>query len=137
MVAIRNIQCRAQELDWTEHLVRKHRVQADQGAFVLGQLTGLEQDRIGDAHLADIVQQRPAANVDKRIAIHAHRARQPLGQDSDALGVSLRFLIFQIQGAHPAFQGGLVGLFQLPVAFLQPVEQVRIVDRHGCLVCKR
>jgi len=67
-----------------------------------GERAGLEQDRVGDGHLANVVQQRPAPQVDQvasstfracasRRVISVTRRLMPLG-----------LLVAQVQRARPA-----------------------------------
>ena len=83
---------------------------------------------VGDAHLADVVQQRAAANVHQLGLGQAVGARQPQRQLGDALGMALRLMVAQVQRPRPAFDGGVVGHGQVEVRALQAVEQAGVVD---------
>ena len=82
----------------------------------------LEQDRIGDAHLADVVQQSSPADVGKLVVADAHPLCQLEHQADDPVGVPLSFAVAQLQGVRPAFQGRIIRQGQLLIRALQILE---------------
>ena len=65
--------------------------------------------------------------------IHAHHASQTDGQFGDASGVPFGLVVAHVEGAYPAFQGGVVGLHQFHVGQLQFLKQVCVVYGDGGL----
>ena len=79
----------------------------------VGQFPRLEQDRIRDAHLADVVEQRPPADVHQVGVADAHFAGQALGHFGDPQGVAFGLFVAQVQRPRPAFDGLVVGQDQI------------------------
>jgi hypothetical protein len=80
VVALRNIQRRPQKDDGREQGISVGRILAHENPFGVRQRPGLEQDMIRYAHLADVVQKRPAPHVHQRRLTHAIGLSQLLVQ---------------------------------------------------------
>ena len=78
-----------------------------------GQGTGLAQDAIWNAHLANVVEECAARDVTQQAFIHAHGARNRDGESGDALAVTFGFGVFGIEGAAESFESVVVGLFEI------------------------
>ena len=91
--------------------------------FVVCQRPRFQQNAVGNAHLADIVQQCAASYVNQFFITHIHGLRQLESHLRNALGVTFGFLIAQVQGTRPAFNCGVVGQRQIHVRALQILEQ--------------
>src|SRR3954447_19404776 len=70
-----------------QHARAEHRVRLDDLELLVGQLAGLEQDRVRDRDLADVVQRRRAADPPDLAVAHPQPAREPRREMADALGV--------------------------------------------------
>ena len=92
----------------------------NQDPFLVRQLAGLQQHGIGHTELADIVQQRPAAQMRHGGVVESQGRSHPDRHGDDALGVPLGLLVAQIQGLDPPLESGLVGLAQLSQGRFQP-----------------
>ena len=92
-----------------------------------------EQDAVWNAHLTDVMQQSAAANMHQVGIAGPHQARQIEGQLGHALGVTLGFLVAQLEGVRPTFQGSVVSQGKLQVRALQPFEQAGVIDGNGSL----
>ena len=105
--------------------------------FFIRQFSGLEQNLVRHAHLANIVQQRAAPDVDQVLAVGAHLAASCQRQFGHALAVALGLVIAQIQRLRPAFNGGVVGHLQFHVRLLQIHEEMGLAHRDCRLACQR
>ena len=65
-------------------------------ALLGGQRAGLEQDRVGDRHLADVVQGRGVADASAELGAHPDRFGQQRGEASDALDVGTGVLVAKL-----------------------------------------
>ena len=92
-----------------------------------------EQDGVGDTHLADVVQQGAAADVNQIAFADAGCPGQGQGRFGDAQGVAFGLVIPQVQGARPAHDGIVVGHCQADVGALQAFEHLGVVDGDGGL----
>ena len=70
-----------------QHARAQHGVGLDDLELLVGQLAGLEQDRVRDRDLADVVQRRGAVDQRHLAVGQAQPAREPGGERADALGV--------------------------------------------------
>src|SRR5688500_16739551 len=104
----------------------------DHGLFFC-QRSRLEEDRIRNSHLADVVKERPAAYVDEVRIGHAGCPGEANGELCYALCMALGFPIAEIQSAGPAFNGGIVREHELGVCALEVIEQGRVIERYGSL----
>ena len=123
-----------QVFDGIEHFIGKLRMLAHDDPFLLGQLSGLVQDGIGDADLAHIVQQGTAPHLTDGFLFHPHGLCKLQGQLGYAAAVALGLPVAQIHGMRPAFDGRLVGFQQSGVGFLQflaLLEQLLIAVQAG------
>ena len=84
--------------------------------LLVGQLAGLEQDRVRDRDLADVVQRR--GPVDQRhLAVgQVQAAGQARGERADALGVLVRVVVAVTGGLQDSLQELLLGRFGVPAA---------------------
>ena len=69
------------------------------GELGVGERTGLEQHRVGNAHLADVVQRRGPADKLHVVRGQRHGARQPAGQLADTARVVARVFVAVLGGA--------------------------------------
>ena len=76
-----------------EHARAEHRVRLDDLELLVGELAGLEQDRVRDRDLAEVVQRRGLADEPDEAVVHAHVARHPGGERADPLGVLGRVVV--------------------------------------------
>jgi len=67
--------------------------------LVLGQPRGLEQDGVGDAHLADVVEDAGGPELLDLLLRHAQLTRQHGGVLSDPGGVLVRVAVLEVDGA--------------------------------------
>jgi len=109
MMAIRDIQGRAQIMDGGQQFKGKGRMLPHDLLLLFGERTGIHQNRVGHRHLADIVEQSAPADMVKLILPDAKGAGDPQGQLRHPLGVPLCFRISQLQGLCPPLDGGVVG----------------------------
>ena len=137
VVAVGDVERPLQVGDRLEHLPGVGGMHVHERPLVVGQRVGLEQDAVGDAHLADIMQQRPAPDLDQLPGPDAHPFRQPDGHPGHALGVALRLLVAQVERRGPAFEGRVIGFGQVLVRALQVGEQGGVVDGDGGLPGQR
>ena len=105
--------------------------------FVIRERTRLQQDAVGNPHLAHVVQQRAAAQVCHLFLPQPHGARQAHGQVGDPLGMSLGFLVAEVERSGPPFQRRVISEREVNVCPLQPLEQFRVVDGNGGLPGQR
>ena len=101
------------------------------GPFLGRERAGLQEDAVGDAHLADVVEQGPTADVFELLLDDAQLVGQEQGQAGDALAVARGLLVAQLQGTRPALDGGVVGVAEVAVGALQNAEGRRIVGGAG------
>ena len=137
MVGVGDIQRRAQEGNGGEQLEGVHRVLLHHLPLLRRQRPRLVQNLVRDAHLADIVQQRAAADMHQVIPAHPHGPRHLHRLLHHPARVVLGLQVPQLQRVRPALQGGVNGEGQLPVRVLQVVEQAGVVNGDGRLVDHR
>ena len=133
VVAVGDVEGGVQEGDGGEQLVGEGGVLAHEGPFVIGEGGGLEQDGVWDGHLADVVEQGAAAQVDELVIGEVQGLGEGEGHLGDALGVAFGFFIAQFEGVRPALEGGVVGELEFAVRALQVVEEGGVVDGDGGL----
>ncbi len=92
VVAIGDVQRHAQVGDRREQIVGEGRVLAHDRPLVVGERAGLEQNAVGDAHLADIVEQGAAPDMHQLGLANAHVPGQLHRQVGDSAGHGPRFL---------------------------------------------
>ena len=85
-------------------------------------VSGFEQDAVRHAHLANIVQQRPPADMHQVVFSHASGDGELLGSPGYPLGVALGLVIAHIQRGRPAFNGLIISDGQFEVGALQAFE---------------
>ena len=68
----------------------------DDRALLGRQRAGLQQDRVGDRHLADVVQRRGVAQPLAEVRVHADVFGQQDGEASDALDVRAGVLVAEL-----------------------------------------
>ncbi len=107
VVAIGDRKRRPKRRNRGKPLVRIRRVAADNFHLVVRQRSGLMQDRIRDADLADVVQQGPAPNVDEIRLDHIHGTRKFHGHLRDATRMFPGLLIAPDQRLHPTVDRGV------------------------------
>ena len=76
-----------------------------------GQRAGLEQDRVGDGDLADVVEEEP--ELDLRVHLDPGGVRDPQPVGGDALGVLARVGVARLHGVGERQHRRLVGAAQL------------------------
>ncbi len=91
-------------LDSIQNPVADLRVFLHVDPLFLGQLSRLEQDRVGDPDLADIVQHGTAADHVELRGVHSHFARQIERILADPLRMRLRFVLPRVKRRHQRFQ---------------------------------
>ena len=74
-------------------------VRLDDVVLALGQLAQLEQDVVGHADLADVVQRRGEADRVHQVVGQAHRRGNPRRDRADALRVLHRVVVAELGGA--------------------------------------
>ena len=107
VVAIGDRKRRPKRRNRGKPLVRIRRVAADNFHLVVRQRSGLMQDRIRDADLADVVQQGPAPNMDEIRLDHIHGTRKFHGHLRDATRMFPGLLIAPDQRLHPTVDRGV------------------------------
>ena len=122
-------QCGFEVTDRRQQQLGVHRVLAHHGPFRLIERSRLEQDAVGHAHLADVVQDGAALEAQQLFAGQPHAFRQPNRVRHHALGVPLRLMIAQIERARPTAQRRVVGQDHLAVRALQVLDELRVDDR--------
>ena len=102
--------------------------------FVVVQRAGLQENGVGHPHLADVVEQRPAPDMDHLGFGDADGPRQPQGHFGDTARVAFGLVIAQVKGAGPAFNRRIVGVQQLVMqrenAFLGPLALGDVTHQH-------
>ena len=103
----------AEEVDVAQDLPADDRVALHQRALGLVERLGLEEDRVGDRDLADVVQQE--AELDLRVVgqRQRRRARDLQAVGGDALGVLARVGVARLDGVGERAHGRDVGRAQL------------------------
>ena len=129
MMGVRDVDRLPQVTDGREHFVGKNRMLSHDDPFFLGQRIAFEQDLIGDAHFADVMQQRAPTDLHQLLIAQSEQAGQLDGQLSGPLGVPFRLVAAQFQCPRPPFDGGVIRLGKLLVRTLQVVEQGNVIDR--------
>ena len=115
VVAVGDVERRAEELDRREQLVGELGVPAHDDPTPPRERTRLEQDAVGNAHLADVVQEHTAADVHEVVRADTHRPRQPRRQLRDARRVAVGLAVAQLERARPALEGRVVRQRELRV----------------------
>ena len=83
----------------------------DDRSLLGGQRAGLEQDRIGDRHLADVVQRRGEFELHAELLIHPDLLGKERGEVSDPLDVGAGVLVAVLDCHREALDG--LGLCEL------------------------
>ncbi len=118
VMTIRNRQRGAQVRNGGKQIVRVLGMSFHNFPLSLGQWSGFGQNSIGNAHLANVVQQRAAAHVFPFRFGNAQAPYQLQRQFGNAAGMSFGFLVTQIERARPTFDGRIVRHAQFIVAVL-------------------
>src|SRR5215216_2128158 len=132
-MAVWNIQSRGEKVNWLQKIIGVLWMFSHDQPFLFAERIGLKQDAVWNPHLADIVQQTAPADITHLRVCEVEFLSQGQGQFRDAQGMTLRFLIPQVEGARPAFDGGIVGLGKLPVRGCQVCEQGCVLNGDGYL----
>ncbi len=101
--------------------------------FLVSKSVGLAEDCAGDAHFADVVQERTAAHMNRLGFAHAGG---PHGHFSDPECVPLGFLVAQVERTRPAFTRFVVCQQQFKIDPRQAAKQSAVVNRNGRLTCE-
>ncbi len=113
LVAQHDVERRLEELDVLQHPVAHLRVLLHHGPLFLGQLARLEQDRVGDADLAHVVQDRAPADprqlglVEVQHLGHTHRVLD------HAVRVALGLVVAEVERGDERLERVLVRISQL------------------------
>ena len=99
-----------------EHARAQQRVRLDDLELLLGQPAGLEQDRVRDRDLADVVQRRGVADEVHHPVAEAQPARQHGREVADALGVLARVVVAVLGGLGEPAQAVELGALHLAAA---------------------
>ncbi len=121
-MAVRNFAGAAQEIHPLQQFVAELRVPAHHRHLFVVQLARLDQHRIRQGQLADVVQQRTEAQVAQRLAMHADQPRQTGGHAHHPIGMVAGFAVADVHRRHQHAQGLGVAVQQLAVDGLQPAQ---------------
>ncbi len=133
MVSVGDVQGWAQVRDGCKHVAGELGVFTHDDPFLVRQFAGFEEDGVGDAQLAHVVQQGAAADVHEFLLGYTHRTGDVHRHLGNALAVAFGLLVAQVEGAGPALDGGVVSLEQGDVSTLQVVKQGSVVNGDGSL----
>ena len=110
----------------------------DQRVLLLGQLAGLEQDRVGHRDLADVVQQEAELDLRRLLDREPDGAGQLHPVRGDALGVLAGVRVARLDGVRQRAHGRAVGAAQLLRAralLLEDLAQIGGVALELALAC--
>jgi hypothetical protein len=102
----------AQVLRLLQDLEADLRVGPHHRPLLRAELAALEQDRVGDADLPDVVQQRAAVDVEQVALRHAGDDREVERPERDAVGVARGLLLPRVEGADQRAQRLLAALVE-------------------------
>ena len=136
-MGIGNFQRGTQIDDGRKQLQRVRWVLLHDHPFFVRKRAGLEQNRVGNAHFSDVVEQGAAPNLHQFGVGQSHVFRQTQRFGGDALAVPFGFFVAQIERARPTFERGIIGQHQLVVGTLHFAEQTRVINGDGCLSRQR
>ncbi len=136
-MAVGNVERGLQEFDGRKQFVGVIGVFAHDDPFIGGKRAGFEQNSVGHAHLADVVEQRASLDVHQVLGVHPQALRHPDGQLGDPLGVPGGLLVLEVERVRPTLDRAVVRKLQFDVRALQRAEQLRALDRDRPLVRER
>src|SRR5262249_53539892 len=103
----------AEEVDVAQDLRADHRVLGDQRVLLFGELGGLEEDRVGNRDLADVVQQEAELDLRRLLEREPDGPRELHSVGRDALGMLPGIRIARLDGIRESPNGRSVGPPQL------------------------
>ena len=106
-----------------EHLGPAQRVLLHHVPFVLVQRPGLQQDRVGDADLADVVQARGEGELRERRLVQFEPLAELAGQLHHVLGVVPRVVVAHVDRLGERLDAGADGQ-------LEVLAHLRLLERH-------
>ena len=133
VVAVGDVEGGAEIDDGRKELIGDYGVPPHDLPLVFIERAGLEEYPVGDAHLADVVEQGAPAHVDMLLLSHVHLAGYPERQVRNAAAVALGLPVPQVQGPGPALYRFVVGERQVHVGALQLIEERGVVYGYGGL----
>src|SRR6266849_4717759 len=115
MVAIWDVERRTEIADRGEELMGVSWMTVHDLCLLISEGAGFEHDAVWHRELAHVVEECPAADVNEVCIAQTHRVRQAHGQLGDAICMAFGFVVAEVQGACPSFQGAVVGAGQLKI----------------------
>src|SRR5690606_25485711 len=136
VVAVGNIRRLAQVGNGGQHLETVQGVALHDLPLLRRQLAGLQEDGVGDADLADVVEQGAAPHMDQLVIPHPHLTGDGEGVGHHPPAVAFGFLLLEGEGPGPALEGVLVGHHQFLVLAAEVAEQQGAVHGDGHLAAE-
>ena len=97
----------ARGFDGTANLFADNGVQLHLVELPRGQAGRLEQNRIGNADVADVVQQTAPLQILTGLVVQLHFDGDLIGKIGDALGVTAQLHVAGFDGRHQSFDDGI------------------------------
>ena len=133
MVGLGDLQGWSQKLNGCKKFHCVARVLFHFHPFLITQFAGFEQNRIGNPHFADIVQERAPAHIHQLFGGKTQSLTQLNGHRRHPARVAFRFFVAQVERSGPAFDRRVVGRTQIEIALLELLEQLGIFNGDGRL----
>ena len=115
LVTEHDVERRLQKTNVLQHAIAHLRMAPHLFPFVIGQLAGFTKNRVRDADLAHVVENRAPPNPGHLLVVDVHRGRDLDGVLDDAVRVTLRLVVAEVQSGHERLQRRLVGFLELTV----------------------